>query len=88
MIRYTPSSQLSLENFKHPFHRIRAKRKDSSESWISAILFVMNQTKLMNVAVKYGYFLAHSLWRHFRRITWSVDMKYYMLNPSMKIAAA
>jgi len=39
-------------------------------------------------AVQYGYFLAHSLWRHIRMITRSVHMKYYMLNPSMKIAAA
>jgi len=69
-------------------NRIRAKRQDTSESWISAILFVMNLTKLMKVAVQYGYFLAHSLWRHIRMITRSVHMKYYMLNPSMKIAAA
>ena len=68
-------------------NRIRAKRQDTSESWISAILFVMNLTKLMKVAVQYGYFLAHSLWRHIRMITRSVDMKYYILSPSMKITA-
>jgi len=38
--------------------QIRAKRKDTSESWISAILFIMNLTKLMKVTVEYGYSLA------------------------------
>jgi len=69
-------------------NRIRAKRQDTSESWVSAILFVMNLTKLMKVAAKYGYFLALSLWRYIRMITRSVGMKYYMSNPSVKIAAA
>ena len=39
-------------------NQIRARRMDTSESWISAILFVMNLTKLMKVALKHGYFLA------------------------------
>jgi hypothetical protein len=39
-------------------NQIRARRQDTSESWISAILFVMNLTKLMQVAVKHGNFLA------------------------------
>jgi IS5 family transposase len=30
MIRYTPSSQLSLENFKHPFHQ----QLDSKNRWV------------------------------------------------------
>ena len=38
-------------------NQIRARRQDTSESWISAILFVMNLTKLMEVAVKHGNFL-------------------------------
>lgn len=42
----------------YDLNRIRAKRMDTSESWISAILFVMNLTKLMKVALEYGYFLA------------------------------
>ena len=38
-------------------NKIRARRRDTSESWISAILFVMNLIKLMEVAVKHGNFL-------------------------------
>ena len=72
----------------YDLNRIRAKRQDTSESWISAILFVMNLTKLMKVAVRYGYFLAIFAWRYIKKIIWPVDMKYYMLNPSMKIAVA
>ena len=30
MIRYTPSSQLSLENFKHPFHQ----QLDPNNRWV------------------------------------------------------
>ena len=41
--------------------QIRARRNDTSESWISAILFVMNLTRLMKVVVMYGYFLALSI---------------------------
>ena len=37
-------------------NQIRARRKDTSESWISAIFFVMNLTKLMKIAVEYGNF--------------------------------
>jgi IS5 family transposase len=49
-------------------NRIRAKRQDTSESWISAILFVMNLTKLMKVAVKSGYFLAFFVRKILREI--------------------
>ncbi len=52
--------------------QIRAKRKDTSESWISAILFIMNLTKLMKVTVEYGYFLAFSAMRHLRTVFLSV----------------
>jgi hypothetical protein len=38
-------------------NKIRARRRDTSESWISSILFVMNLIKLMEVAIKYGNFL-------------------------------
>ncbi len=48
--------------------QIRAKRRDTSESWISAILFIMNLTKLMKVTVEYGYFLAFSAMRHLRKV--------------------
>ena len=44
-------------------NQIRAKRMDTSESWISAILFVMNLTKLMKVSVEYGKFLVQSVLR-------------------------
>jgi IS5 family transposase len=48
--------------------QIRAKRKDTSESWISAILFIMNLTKLMKVTVEYGYFLAFSVIKRLRTV--------------------
>jgi len=72
----------------YELNEVRARRQDTSESWISAILFVMNLTKLMKVAVKHGYFLAYSLWRYIRTITLSVDTKYYMPVWPMKLAAA
>ncbi len=48
--------------------QIRAKRKDTSESWISAILFIMNLTKLMKVTIEYGYFLALSVMKRLRTV--------------------
>ena len=48
--------------------KIRARRRDTSESWISAILFIMNLTKLMKVAVRYGYFLVFSVWEVLRTV--------------------
>ena len=56
--------------------RIRARRKNTSESWISAILFVMNLTKLMKIAPKLGYFLALSTWRLIRTIVRALDINY------------
>jgi IS5 family transposase len=38
-------------------NKIRARRRDTSESWVSAIFFVMNLTKLMEIALKHGNFL-------------------------------
>jgi len=49
-------------------NQIRARRQDTSESWISAILFVMNLTKLMKVAIDYGNFLALFVLRHVRKV--------------------
>lgn len=72
----------------YELNEVRARRQDTSESWISAILFVMNLTKLMKVAVRYGYFLAHSLWKYIRAITWPLDMKYYLPVQTIKLAAA
>jgi len=34
-----------------------ARRKDTSESWINTIIFIMNLQKLLKIAGKYGYFL-------------------------------
>ena len=61
----------------YELNRIRARRQDTSESWISAILFVMNLTKLMKVARKYAYFLARALGEYIKRISWSVDASHY-----------
>jgi IS5 family transposase len=72
----------------YELNEVRARRKDTSESWISAILFVMNLTKLMKVAVRYGYFLAHSLWSYLSEYIWSLDKKYIRPSPMMKLAAA
>lgn len=38
-------------------NNIKARRKDTSESWINSIIFVMNLQKLLKIAEKYGYFL-------------------------------
>ena len=61
----------------YELNKIRARRQDTSESWISAILFVMNLTKLMKVARKYAYFLAHSLREYIKRTIWSVVVSHY-----------
>ncbi len=60
-------------------NQIRAKRRDTSESWISAILFVMNLTKLMKVAVEYGKFLAQSVLRSFNEYFSSVVIYDWIL---------
>jgi IS5 family transposase len=67
---------------------IRARRQDTSESWVSAILFVMNLTKLMKVALKHGYFLALSIWCYIRKISRSVDIKYHLPDLSVEMAFA
>jgi len=61
-------------------NKIRARRKDTSESWISAILFIMNLTKLMKVAVQHGYFLALSAWKLMITIFLPVALQYYSLD--------
>ena len=74
----------------YELNEVRARRKDTSESWISAILFVMNLTKLMKVAGKYSYFLSLVLWiwRYIRENLWSLDKKYFRPNPMMKLVTA
>ena len=47
---------------------IRARRRDNSESRISAILFVMNPTRLMKVAMESGNFCAHFIKSFIRAI--------------------
>lgn len=72
----------------YELNEVRAKRQDTSESWISAILFVMNLAKLMKVAVRYSYFLAILSWRYIRVISRSVDTKYCGSNLDLKFASA
>ena len=72
----------------YELNEVRARRQDTSESWISAILFVMNLIKLMKVAIKYGYFLALSIWRHIGRITRPMNTNYCMPGITMKLASA
>jgi len=57
--------------------QIRAKRKDTSESWILAILFIMNLTKLMKVAVECGNFLAFLAMEYLKTIFTPVVVFYY-----------
>ena len=38
-------------------NNIMARTKETSESWINTIIFVMNLQKLLKIAEKYGYFL-------------------------------
>ena len=59
-------------------NQIRARRQDTSESWISAILFIMNLTKLMNVTVEYGYFLAFSVMKRLRTVFLPVVVSDYV----------
>ena len=73
-------------NNGYELNRIRASRQDTSESWISAILFVMNLTKLMRVAGKYVCFLARILRGYTLEITRSVDANYWRPGLRMKLA--
>jgi hypothetical protein len=70
----------------YELNRIRARRQDTSESWISAILFVMNLTKLMKVASKWAYFLAHSLREYIKRINRSVYARHHRPGLIMNLA--
>jgi len=62
-------------------NNIPAKRKDTSESWISAIFFVMNLVKLMKIAEKYAIFCAF-----FERIYQSI--KFALSNHTKRIFCA
>jgi transposase, IS5 family len=46
---------------------IRARRQDTSESWIAAIFFVMNLTRLMKIAGEGIFWLLSFLEKHFGR---------------------
>jgi IS5 family transposase len=72
----------------YDLNRIRARRQDTSESWISAILFIMNLTKLMKITVEYGKFLAHFVIRYFRTIfSPGVLYSWYQANDKTLIPA-
>ena len=60
-------------------NQIRARRQDTSESWISAILFVMNLTKLMKVAIECGNFLAFSVLKLLRTVFLPVVVSDYVM---------
>lgn len=62
-------------------NNIMARRKDTSESWINSIIFVMNLQKLLKIAKKYGYFL-YSLLKSINLILDLVFDRIY--NPSFK----
>ena len=72
----------------YELNEVRARRKDTSESWISAILFVMNLTKLLKVAGRYVYFLSSILWKYIKEEISFLDMNYLRLNPLTRLSAA
>jgi hypothetical protein len=72
----------------YDLNRIRARRKDTSESWISAILFIMNLTKLMKVAVKHGYFLARTVMKKLRTILLPVFIQILDWNGYKRLTTA
>lgn len=69
----------------YDLNRVRAKRKDTSESWISAILFVMNLTKLLTVAIKHGYFLALFIWRQLKTVLMPFPVQNWSGNGSKRL---
>jgi hypothetical protein len=71
----------------YELNEVRAKRQDTSESWISAILFVMNLAKLMKVAVRYSYFLAILAWKYIRVVSRSLKTKYCVPSLALKFAS-
>jgi hypothetical protein len=71
----------------YELNEVRARRADTSESWISAIFFVMSLTKLMKVAGKCCYFLSSILWRKIKENLRSLDKNYLRPNPMTKMAA-
>jgi len=56
-------------------NNIMARRKDTSESWINSIIFIMNLQKLLKIAEKYGYFL-YSFLKSLNRI---LDFVFYRI---------
>jgi hypothetical protein len=71
----------------YELNEVRARRTDTSESWISAILFVMNLTKLLKVAGKYGHYLSSILWRYIADSLWSLDRRYLIPHITLKLSA-
>ncbi len=59
-------------------NNIKARRKDTSESWINTIIFVMNLQKLLKIAGKYGYFL-YSFFKSINRILYLEFYRIYNL---------
>lgn len=60
---------------------IRAKRQDTSESWISAIFFIMNLATLANIAKKYFFWLIFFPKQAVNRINMSLISLYKSKKP-------
>ncbi len=60
-------------------NNIRARLQETSESWISAIFLVMNLTKLLVIAEKYGNFFVQNLFRIFFTI---IKQKFFRFDNS------
>jgi hypothetical protein len=50
------------------YRNIKAKRSDTSESWICAIFFIMNLITLVKVCEKYAPIVIHKLKLHLCRL--------------------
>jgi len=72
----------------YELNEIRARRKDTSESWISAILFVMKLTKLLKLSGRYVYFLFSILCRYCKGYLLSLGRNYLTPGPVRKLIAA
>ncbi|MGQ1787996.1 IS5 family transposase [Saccharicrinis sp. GN24d3] len=58
-------------------NNIKAKLQDTSESWVNAIIFVMNLTKLVQVAHKYGKLCGLFLKNHIKALLALVYFQQY-----------
>lgn len=67
-------------------NNIQAKRRDTSESWIGAIFFVMNLVSLLKIAEKMAIFYVlsqHRAYSHFPSLKWEKDDYLFIFQPNL-----